>query len=44
MAFAYIAYSGDDTVSVIETATNRVVATVPVGNVPIGVFIASLPA
>jgi YVTN family beta-propeller protein len=29
--FAYVANSGDNTVSVINTATNTVVATIPVG-------------
>jgi YVTN family beta-propeller protein len=33
--FAYVANGGDNTVSVIDTATNTVVATIPVGNVPL---------
>jgi len=35
--FAYIANSGSNSVSVIDTATNTVVATVGVGSAPIGV-------
>ena len=35
--FAYVSNFGADTVSVIDTATNRVVATVPVGHLPYGV-------
>ena len=35
--FAYVANSSSNTVSVIETATNTVVATVPVGDHPTGV-------
>jgi YVTN family beta-propeller protein len=34
---AYIPNSGDNTVSVINTATNLVIATIPVGNSPEGV-------
>ena len=34
--FAYVANFTDTTVSVIDTATNTVVATVPVGNNPRG--------
>ena len=34
--FAYISNSGDGTLSVIDTATNTVVATVPVGSAPAG--------
>ncbi len=37
--FAYVANSGSDTVSVIDTATNQVTATVPVGTSPEGVTI-----
>ncbi len=37
--FAYISNVGDGTVSVIDTATNTVVATVPVGVSPIGVAV-----
>jgi YVTN family beta-propeller protein len=33
--FAYVANSGDNTVSVIDTATNTVVATLAVGSDPI---------
>ena len=36
---AYISNYGDNTVSVIDTATNTVVATVPVGTGPIGVAV-----
>jgi YVTN family beta-propeller protein len=32
--FAYISNFSDDTVSVLDTATNGVVATVPVGRIP----------
>ena len=34
--FAYVTNGDDSTVSVIDTATNTVVATVPVGNDPLG--------
>ncbi len=34
--FAYVANAGDNTVTVIDTATNTVTATVPVGSVPCG--------
>jgi YVTN family beta-propeller protein len=37
--FAYVTNAGDGTVSVISTATNAVVATIPVGNTPHGVAI-----
>jgi YVTN family beta-propeller protein/beta propeller repeat protein len=37
--FAYIANSGDNTVSVIDTATNNVTAIIPVGNYPRGVAV-----
>jgi YVTN family beta-propeller protein len=37
--FAYVTNSGSGTVSVIATATNAVVATVPVGAAPFGVAI-----
>jgi YVTN family beta-propeller protein len=37
--FAYITNQGDDTVSVIDTATNRVTATIPVGDEPYGVAV-----
>ncbi len=37
--FAYVSNLGSNTVSVIDTATNTVVATVPVGNGPSGVAI-----
>jgi len=37
--FAYVANAGSNTVSVIDTATNTVVATVPVGALPSGVVI-----
>lgn len=37
--FAYIPNSGDNTVSVIDTATRTVVATIPVGGFPIGVAV-----
>src|SRR5262244_2845507 len=37
--FAYVTNSASNTVSVIDTATNTVVATVPVGSVPLGVAI-----
>jgi YVTN family beta-propeller protein len=37
--FAYVANNGLTTVSVIDTATNTVVATVPVGNLPNGVAV-----
>jgi YVTN family beta-propeller protein len=37
--FAYVTNSGSDTVSVIDTETNTVVATVPVGDFPRGVAI-----
>jgi YVTN family beta-propeller protein len=38
--FAYVANSSDNTVSVIDTGTNTVVATVPIGTFPIGVAVA----
>lgn len=38
-SFAYIPNTGDNTVSVIDTATSRVVATVPVGSAPVGVAV-----
>lgn len=34
---AYVANSGSNTVSVIDTSTNKVTATIPVGNSPVGV-------
>ncbi|HLB25375.1 MAG TPA: hypothetical protein VJM83_03495, partial [Nitrospirota bacterium] len=37
--FAYIANNGSDDVSVIDTATNTVVATIPVGTQPRGVAV-----
>ncbi|HET8685234.1 MAG TPA: PKD domain-containing protein, partial [Methanosarcina sp.] len=37
--YAYITNSGDDTVSVIDTATNKVTAMIPVGNYPVGVAV-----
>jgi YVTN family beta-propeller protein len=37
--FAYISNAGSNNVSVIETATNTVVATVPVGAFPVGVAV-----
>ena len=37
--FAYVTNSHSNTVSVIDTASNTVVATVPVGNGPIAVAI-----
>jgi uncharacterized repeat protein (TIGR01451 family) len=37
--FAYITNAGSDTVSVIDTSTNTVTATVPVGNTPSGVAV-----
>jgi uncharacterized delta-60 repeat protein len=37
--FAYITNEGSDSVSVIDTATNKVVATVPVGEDPVGVAV-----
>ena len=37
--YAYIANSGDNTVSVIDTATNNVTAIIPVGNSPRGVAV-----
>ena len=37
--FAYISNTGSNTVSVIDTATNLVVATVPVGSQPFGVAV-----
>jgi YVTN family beta-propeller protein len=36
---AHVADSGDNTVSVIDTASNTVVATVPVGSLPFGVAV-----
>jgi YVTN family beta-propeller protein len=38
---AYVTNGGDNTVSVIDTASNTVVATIPVGNTPTGVAITS---
>ena len=35
--FAYIANSGDNTVSVIDIATNQIVATVAVGSSPVAI-------
>ena len=35
----YVANRGDNTVSVIDGITDTVIATIPVGNVPIGVGI-----
>jgi YVTN family beta-propeller protein len=40
---AYVTDSGSDTVSVIDTATNTVVATIPVGLIPRGVAITPAP-
>ena len=40
--FAYVPNSESDTVSVIDTATNTVTATVPVGNRPLGVAVAPM--
>ena len=37
--FAYITNSGDNTVSVLDTATNTVVTIVPVGSSPVGVAV-----
>ncbi|HEX3494293.1 MAG TPA: hypothetical protein VHT48_02795, partial [Methylocella sp.] len=37
--FAYVANGNDNTVSVIDTATNTMVATVPVGSQPVGVAV-----
>ena len=37
--FAYITNSGDDTVSVIDTATNTVITIIPVGRSPYGVAV-----
>lgn len=37
--FAYITNNGSDTVSVIDTATNMVVATIPIGHGPLGVAV-----
>jgi YVTN family beta-propeller protein len=37
--FAYVANEGSANVSVIDTATNKVVATVPVGNNPFAVAV-----
>ena len=37
--FAYISNGLSDTVSVIDTATNRVVTTIPVGPAPFGVAV-----
>jgi YVTN family beta-propeller protein len=37
--FAYITNEGDDTVSVIDTTTNAVTATIPVGSNPFGVAV-----
>ncbi|MDX3853666.1 Ig-like domain repeat protein, partial [Streptomyces sp. AK02-01A] len=36
---AYVANSGDNTVSVIDTVTNTVTATIPVGSAPFGVVV-----
>ncbi len=41
-SFAYITNSGSNTVSVIDTTTNKVTATVKVGSDPSGVAIASV--
>src|SRR5215470_6788216 len=38
---AYITNTGSNTVSVINTATNTVTATIPVGNGPLGVTVAA---
>ena len=40
---AYVTNEGSNTVSVIDTATNTVVATIPVGVIPFGVAIAITP-
>jgi YVTN family beta-propeller protein len=37
--FAYVANQGDNTVSVIATASNTVVATIPVGSGPVAVAV-----
>src|SRR6476620_9756260 len=37
--FVYVANAGSDTVSVIDAATNAVVATFPFGNFPVGIAI-----
>ena len=37
--FAYVANAGDNTVSVIDTATNTVVAPIAVGSLPRGVAV-----
>jgi YVTN family beta-propeller protein len=37
---AYVADSSDDTVSVVDTSTNTVVTTIPVGDSPWGVEVA----
>ncbi|WP_292387532.1 PGF-pre-PGF domain-containing protein [Methanosarcina sp. UBA5] len=37
--YAYITNSGDNNVSVIDTATNKVTAMIPVGNYPMGVAV-----
>jgi YVTN family beta-propeller protein len=36
---AYITNAGDNTVSVVDTATNTVTATIPVGSFPLGVTV-----
>jgi YVTN family beta-propeller protein len=42
-AFAYVTNSSSGNVLVIDTATNTVVATVPVGLGPFGVAVANIP-
>ncbi|MFE2476977.1 hypothetical protein [Streptomyces sp. NPDC059389] len=42
-AYAYVANFQDDTVSVIDTATSSVPATIPVGGLPFGVAIGVVP-
>lgn len=37
--FAYVTNQNDDTVSVIDTSSNTVIATIPVGNGPFGIAI-----
>ncbi len=37
--FAYVTNAGNDTVSIINTTNNAVVATVPVGDIPLGVAV-----
>lgn len=39
--FAYIANYGDNSVSVVDVATNKVTATVPVGSEPLGIAVAA---